>query len=178
MFTVTVYKVATYPFRFSFQKRAAATAPKSPVAASGVENDRQRAAREKREAARNKLREMKAAAKRAREGEGEGADTEGELVIELPKSPKTKRSKEGKHVCVVIHLCNGGGGVKVGTKWKICMETYMFLRFYVKIYIYMKAQKHARFHVFSPISASFYPSLHHLIVLKLEMGCIIQCITL
>ena len=92
----------SFPLLISFQKRVAATAPKSPVAASGVENDRQRTAREKREAARNKLREMKAAAKRAREGEG-GADIGGALVIELPESPETKKSREGK--CVCVYMC-------------------------------------------------------------------------
>ena len=35
----------------------------------------------------------------------------------------------------------------------------MLLCFHV--YIYIKAQKHARFHVFSPFRASFYPQLHH-----------------
>ena len=39
------------------------------------------------------------------------------------------------------------------------METCMFLCFDV-----MKAQKNARFHVFSPFSASFYP--HYIIMVK------------
>ena len=68
------------------------------MAPSGAENDRQRAAREKREAARNRLREIKAAAKRAREGEAEAesANGGGALVVEVPMSPKTKKSKEGE----------------------------------------------------------------------------------
>ena len=46
---------------------------------------------------------MKAAAKRAREGEGDAADGGGPLIIELPMSPKSKKTKEGEScVCVCI----------------------------------------------------------------------------
>ena len=57
--------------------------------------------------------------------------------------------------------CNGGGGKKVGTKWKIYMKTCMFLRFHVK-----KSTKHARFHVFSAFSASFSP--HYIIMVRVH----------
>ena len=68
------------------QKRVAA----KPSGEEGNSEDSERlqAAREKRQASRNRLREMKAAAKRAREA------SEG-VVTELPSPKKTK----GKHVC-------------------------------------------------------------------------------
>ena len=49
-----------------------------------------------------------------------------------------------------------GGGVEVGTKWRKYMKT-CFCAFMFKIC--MIAQKHARFHVFSPFGVHFYPTL-------------------
>ena len=67
------------------QKRAAA----KPLGEEGNSEDSERlqAAREKRQASRNRLKEMKAAAKRAREASEA-------VVTELPSPKKTK----GKHV--------------------------------------------------------------------------------
>jgi len=53
------------------------------------------AAREKRQASRNRLREMKAAAKRAREGEKA-------VVTDLPSPKKTKGEKGDPCVCVCV----------------------------------------------------------------------------
>ena len=50
-------------------------------------------------------------------------------------------------------------GVKVGTTWKFTWKHACFCA--VNFKIYTKAQKHARFHVFSPFSAYFYSPLHH-----------------
>ena len=68
------------------QKRVAA----KPLGEEGNSEDSERlqAAREKRQASRNRLKEMKAAAKRAREASEA-------MVTELPSPKKTK----GKHVC-------------------------------------------------------------------------------
>ena len=41
------------------------------------------------------------------------------------------------------------------------METRMFCFCAYMLRIYMKSQKHAYFHVFSPFSAHLYPPLHH-----------------
>ena len=68
------------------QKRAAAKSSREED--NSEDSERLQAAREKRQASRNRLREMKAAAKRAREASEA-------VVTELPSPKKTK----GKHVC-------------------------------------------------------------------------------
>ena len=62
-------------------------------------------------------------------------------------------------------------GVKVGTNWGKCtfFSTFMFK-------IYMKAQKHARFHVLSSYSAYFYPLLHHNVYGGSVLTCICSCL--
>ena len=82
----------------TLQKRAV-TASKPPVERT---SERAQAAREKREAARNKLKELKAAAKRARE-------TEVEMEV-----PSPKRTKEGNKWSSHHFLPSLPGGPSLG----------------------------------------------------------------
>ena len=75
----------------------AASKPSSEESSS-ESSERLMAAREKRQASRNRLREMKAAAKRAREGEKA-------VVTDLPSPKKTKGEKGDPCVCVCVCMC-------------------------------------------------------------------------
>jgi len=83
-------QVAQQPKGRKAKRRMPAASKPSSEESSSESNERLMAAREKRQASRNRLREMKAAAKRAREGEKA-------VVTDLP-SPKKTKDKEDADV--------------------------------------------------------------------------------
>ena len=67
----------------------------------------------------------------------------------------------GKLTFYHYDVIGGGGGGKgehALNGENTCKQTFFVLTPYK---IYMKAQKHVRFHVFSPFSAHLYPPIHH-----------------
>ena len=99
----------------TLQKRAV-TASKPPVEKT---SERAQAAREKREAARNKFKELKAAAKRARETE----NTEVEMEV-----PSPKRTKEGNKWSSYHFLPSlpGGPSLGIGSRGQASWSTHLY----------------------------------------------------
>ena len=79
------------------QRRKAGAKKVGPTGSSSQSNERLQAARDKHEAQRSRLREMKLAAKRAREQEAGSVEPQEEP---LPAAPSPKKSRVGESICL------------------------------------------------------------------------------
>ena len=86
-------------FNSCVQKCAAA--PTAAMATAGGVSEKQRAAREKREAARLKIKELKALAMGKKE-QGEDGSCEGGGTRMESEPPKTENTVIGKRMCVIL----------------------------------------------------------------------------